>query len=262
VRIVAAFSADSRWVAYVDYNQAHSPVRVLALENLAAPLTGPRFTFPITGEVRALAFRPDGQELAVTTASAVHLLTLGPSAPATAVLPLQEVYTSVYLPDGRLATVQEKAGVVLWTRAGETWQRQTLPGPGVDFPYWFGIAASPTGDRLAVDSNSWRNHIAVWDLIQPAARPVVVTTTYEPRSLAFSPDGAWLAVGTNSGDRMVQLFATRALDTPPRILQTGTTVTTLAFSPDGRRLVAGTSREGLWLWDITDWDAPAVQLQP
>jgi WD40 repeat protein/tRNA A-37 threonylcarbamoyl transferase component Bud32 len=217
-----------------------------------------------TKSVNAVAFRPDGGEVAGVD-GAVHFWS-----PATGRLLRRErdedggaFLSLAYSPDGKLVAAGRRGGgrqplVKLWEASTGRLAGELRGGDGV------GVAFSPDGRRLAVTSSG--GTAEVWEV---AARKRAFTLAGHKGppgqgrtvwAVAFSPDGKWLV--TASEDETVKVWdaATGKELRTLRGLASG--VTCEAFSPNGRRLAAGSGsnlgdpRPGdgvVKVWSTNDW---------
>ncbi|WP_053689840.1 hypothetical protein [Streptomyces sp. WM6372] len=216
-------------------------------------------------EVLALAYRPDGRQLA--TASGDHTARLwrmhgtdSPVAEATLSGHGDDVRAVSYRPDGRtLATGSADGSVRLWDTADPSRPAvlASLTGQGGDVR---SLAFSPDGRTLATSGTD--GGVGLWD-VTDAARPALLTRLSghrdAVRSVAFSPDGRTLA--SAGEDRTVRLtdVADPGRPQPLAVLEGhDSAVFSVAFGPDGHTLAAASGgRTAIRLWNVTDPRRPA-----
>ncbi|MFD9333401.1 XRE family transcriptional regulator [Streptomyces sp. NPDC060028] len=220
-------------------------------------------------EVVALAYRPDGQQLA--TASGDHTARLWrmhgtdrPVALATLSGHGDDVRSVVYRFDGRtLATAGADGGIRLWDVADPVHPAQ-LAQLDAQLGDVRALAYSPDGRTLAAGgAGGAGGTVRLWDVAEPA-RPVALTGIEghrdAVRAVAFSPDGRTLA--TAGEDATVRLSDVTDPRRPqPLAVLEGhdVAVFSVAFSPDGHTLAsAAGGRTPVRLWDITDLRHPAA----
>ena len=112
------------------------------------------------------------------------------------------------------------------------------------------LAFSPNGKTLAAGYRDRNNSVALWDLsrAEKPAQILLLTNSYEVRSLSFSFDGQTLAGGCRDGTIKLWDLATgreiRAL--------TGHSswIPTMAFSSDGKMLASASADHTARLWDV------------
>ncbi|MFF3426031.1 hypothetical protein [Streptomyces sp. NPDC002602] len=216
-------------------------------------------------EVVALAYRPDGRQLATAGGDRTARLwtvrgTDRPVAVATLTGHRTALRAVAYRPDGRiLATASADGNVRLWDVAEPA--RPTLAAEpvarGGDVR---ALAYSPDGRTLATTGPG--GDVRLWDVADPThpAEAAVVTGHRDAlRAVAFSPDGRTLA--TASEDRTVRLtdIADPAHPAPLATVEGhDTAVFSVAFSPDGRTLAtASGGHTSVRLWNVTDRHHPA-----
>ncbi|WP_163010854.1 nSTAND1 domain-containing NTPase [Streptomyces dangxiongensis] len=216
-------------------------------------------------EVLAIAYRPDGRQLA--TASGDHTARLWrvhgtdrPVAEATLSGHGDDVRTVVYRPDGRaLATGSADGSVRLWDTATPTRPAllASLTGQGGDVR---SLAYDPDGRTLATAGTD--GSVGLWDVTDPATPALLTRVTGHRdavRAVAFSPDGRTLASAGEDG--AVRLTAIADPRRPRRLAVLdghGTGAFSVAFSPDGRTLAtAGGGHDPVRLWGLADPRRPA-----
>ncbi|MFF4034186.1 NB-ARC domain-containing protein [Streptomyces sviceus] len=235
------------------------------------------------GQVRALAFSPDGSRL-LTCSNDRTLRIWGPGG-AVVVHDLSGVVRAAgFSPDGtRLATGSHVALVRIWdTASGQVVHSLTGHRGAV-----LTVAFAPDGARLVTGGNdrialAWEPtssstpvpltgragqlHAVVVspdgscvvtssrDAAVPIWDPVTGDVTRSLRghqgavlAVAFSPDGTRLA--TSSSDRTVRLWNMETGETVRTLRGRTDQLHALAFSPDGARLATGSSDTTVRLWD-------------
>jgi WD40 repeat protein len=208
------------------------------------------------GEVKALAFSPDGRTLAAVTAPG-HSLTLwdvgsrsrlhGPRpAGGGAILPGVS-----FSPDGETVVTASGFGVELWDVA-------TGASLGVTGSWDVSdLAFSADGTKIAF-ARPIQGGAEVWDVT--TRTPIVAMEGTPPPfwdlSVALSPDGRMLAVG--GFGTVVRLWDVRTGKLVHELDQRGNGAFTLEFSPDGRTLAVSGFEPVASLWDV----ATGVQVGP
>src|SRR5208337_4692942 len=227
------------------------------------------------GDVRSVAFSPDGKTLAAGYAGGSSGVVLWDVATRSQLVkaPLAvsegDVQSVAFSPDGKTLAAGYaggSSGVVLWDVATRTrWGESPLAVPAGDVR---SVAFSPDGKTLAAGCclrrflvkfgsvPSGEGGVVLWDVAirsQLVKAPLAVSEG-DVRSVAFSPDGKTLAAGYAGGSSGVVLWdvATRSeLVKAPLAVPAGN-VRSVAFSPDGKTLAAGYAggSSGVVLWDV------------
>jgi WD40 repeat protein len=209
-----------------------------------------------SGWVGALAFRPDGQELASGSADKTIRLWQIPGGRLRKTLAEHtDVVSAVaFSPNGRwLASAGYDGMVGLWTEGHPTSDysmryKTVIPA----------VAYSRDGRTLA--TGGMDAAITLWPVSQDggfvAPRPQAMVKEIPQlkdhkswvNSLAFSPDGLWLASG--SSDATVKLWSTRESTVVQSFSTPTGEVRSVAFSPDSKYLAAGVRYGVLQVWDV------------
>lgn len=202
----------------------------------------------LEGEVRSLAFAPDGRLAALYDDGTLAIWPAGPAgAPTTRSWEAHANAGLAWLDGGRRLAVALADGRIMLHEPA-TGRDEVLPaiGPGQD-PW--GLAALDEGRRLAATYVG--GEIRVWTLADRSAatlRRSVDATPDErgaPESLSVSADGRWLAVtGEDSRVRLFEVAGPGRAALPTESASTRA----VAFSPDGRRLAALGQDGRVYLW--------------
>jgi WD40 repeat protein len=195
------------------------------------------------GEASYLAFAPDGDLLAISSAGAVELVD---TADGHTVRVLTghtgEVRGVAFSPDcAQLAAGSYNGTARIWDTATGT-ARAILEGHTGPVR---GVAFSPDGTHLATASED--NTARIWDTATGAARAILEGHSGPVRGVAFSSDGAQLASASYSTICIWDVASGAAQATLKG--HTGW-VEGVVFSPDGAQLAAAYRDGTTCLWDI------------
>ena len=194
-----------------------------------------------TGEVWAVAFSPDGKEIASGARDGTLRVWDATTGETRLVMTGHQdaIEGLAFSPDGkRLATGSDDQTLKIWDA-----ENGALLNDLKDFPApVVGVAFSPDGKKLATTSDT----IKIWDT-QALDNGALLTIPEGAGSTTFSPDGNLLAgsIGStamiwdaNTGRKLLTLAGHRNW------------VEDVAFSPDGKRLATVSYDETAKIWNI------------
>ena len=175
-----------------------------------------------------------------------------------------EVYAVAYSPDGRqLATTSRKLASFISEGVTKIWDAETgqpMASYASDEDATRNLAFAPDGKTIAMGS---KNEVAATDLRDTATGKIQHTLPrhdFFAYDVAFSPDGKLLAQAEDSGT--LSLFdvksGTRKRFLKKIMIEAGgtvhfvsfSTVYSVSFSPDGKILAAGCADATVQLWDV------------
>jgi WD40 repeat protein len=200
------------------------------------------------GEVKSLAFSPDGRTIAAVTK---HLLTLWDVGSRSRLREPRDagnpaiVLAVGFSPDGAtLATASSNLGLKFWDAA---------TGDGLDVPGFGGSASDLafSADGAMIASVPSRGGAKVWDAASGRLTATFDGTRdpdFPDSSVALSPDGHFLAVG--GFGRVVRIWDVHTRKLVHELDQGGNGAFTLEFSPDGRTLAISGFEPVASLWDV------------
>ena len=202
------------------------------------------------GDVNAVAFSPDGRQLASGYDSNVHLWDVSTGELLeTLVGHLGTISSVAFSPDGSaLASGSQDNTLRLWD-LGTAQATHALAGHHDTVT---SVAFSPDGLRLA--SGGWDDTIHIWDADTGKRLRIMEGHTGGVVSIAFSPDGLTLASG--SWDDTVRLWNPYTGERLRTMEGHAEWVRSVAFSPDGLTLASGSYDGTVLLWELvrsTTW---------
>ncbi len=203
------------------------------------------------GQVRAVAFSPDGRTVATagSTDRTIRLWRLssveaGRSARPVLTFTRQtgRVFCLAFSPDGKtLASGGAPATLTIWDIPSGA-ERETFQVPDRGFR---SLAYSPDGRTLA--SAGIGGPIRLWDLKSGKEKKTLNGPIWFS-SLAFASDGKRIASG--GGDGTVKLWDVGNGREWASLTHGDEWIYSVAFSPDGKTLAAGTGDDEVMLWDV------------
>jgi WD40 repeat protein len=217
----------------------------------------------------AVAFRPDGQEIASVGADrairtwdplqtspdpgpvrSLDLRLLGEKVPRYDA----DYFAVTYSPDGRqIATANTAGTVLILDAAGRPLHVLTGHGAG---PIR-GLAYRPDGRQLA--SAGWDRRVMIWD-VKSGKKVLSLDNHTEPvNAVAYAPDGRWLASAAN--DQTIRIWDAET-GAEMRVVRGHTSgVCGLAVSPDGTLLASAGNDGTVRLWNTMTWQVRSVLRQ-
>ncbi|MFC9399117.1 trypsin-like peptidase domain-containing protein [Streptomyces sp. NPDC057027] len=197
-----------------------------------------------SGGASSLAFSPDGRTLAGGSWVGVHMWDVAAGRTHTTFTNPHNALSVAFGPDGRTLAGGSSDGTVRLWDATTGRTRTTFQVPGDHAVHGVPLAFSPDGRTLATGSDDGR--VRLWDATTGRSRTTFVAHVHDVWSMVFSPDGHTLATGDRDGVRLwdVDTGRTRTIFTDE-----GNWDTSVVFSPDGRTLAGGSSDGTVRLWD-------------
>jgi tricorn protease-like protein len=224
----------------------------------ATPVVVPE-AYPATVPITALAYSPDGKEVA---ASGYYELTLWKAADGTLDrrlrAPAERVYDIAYSPNGKwLATACGDPG-----QFGAVKLYLAEPGGGgkgvrdllETTDCVFAVAFSPDGKQLAAAGAD--RAVRVWDVESGKLVAMIEDHADWILDIAFSPDGKRLA--TASRDKTAKVFDVAKKESLVTFPGHAQTVYTVSFTPDGKQVASGGEDNQIRFWNPDD-DGKAVR---
>ena len=215
---------------------------------------------PVLPQVTALAWRPDGEQLAVGGYKQVRRVAMPGGRALEPLAGLSDLVRAVaWSPDGTLiaaagGTPGLDGEIVLFDAASGA-ARARLEGHR---DYVYHVAFNHDGTRLA--SCGYDKTIRVWDTDSGRAVGVLREHTEAVYAVAFSGDGRLLA--SAAGDRSVKIWDVAEGVRLYTLTDSTDAVLTLAFRPGSTQLAAAGQDKRLRVWDVGKAGAQQVRSAP
>jgi WD40 repeat protein len=238
---IAVFAA---WIDAGAKDSTESP-----LDRLTAKIPAIAPDVALRPSVNAVAFRPDGSELAVPGYREVRRVTLGAASNLRMLSGAIDLVRSVaYSRDGKWIAgaggIPGAAGEVLIWNAETGELAHTLKGHR---DYVYQVVFNRRGTRVA--TCSYDRTVRVWDVETGRPTHVFREHTEAVYAVAFSPNDRWLASG--AGDRSVKLWDLASGSRMFTLTEPTGVVQTLAFHPSGLALSASGADKTIRTWELT-----------
>ncbi|MBX6312653.1 MAG: PD40 domain-containing protein [Isosphaeraceae bacterium] len=230
----------------------------VALLHKRTPVTVPE-NYPVTVPITALAFSPNGSELASAGYHEINLWKVEDGSLSRRLRGLAErIYDIAYSPDGKwLATASGDPGQY---GAAKLWIAEPDGGgkPVRDLVETtdavFAVAFSPDSQLVAAAGAD--RAIRIWEVETGKLLATIEDHADWIFDLAFSPDGKRLV--SASRDKTSKVFDVEKKEALVTFPGHAETVYTVGFSPDGKQIASGGGDKQVRLWDPAN-DAKAIR---
>ena len=197
------------------------------------------------GTVGAVAYSPDGSQVAVAGSAGIWLYDAETGTEQALLTGHTDSVNSVaFSPDGtKIASCGggNDRTVRIWDAA--TWElRHTLTGHTDNV---LSVAFSPDGTKIA--SGSRDDTVRLWNADTGELRHTLTGHTSSVNGVAFSPDGTTIA--SVSVDKTVRLWNIETGELHHTLTTDTGSLRTIAFSPDGTTIAIGSADGTVRLWD-------------
>jgi WD40 repeat protein len=210
-----------------------------------------------TNVVTALAFSPDGRQLA--SASPRHGVGVWEVASGRLLRVLPEAWSVAFSPDGKwLATGNSKESVQVWDLAADPAAKPVPKSTFVagGFGSVVGVAFSPDSRRLASalrqGEGSLTGEVKVWNVPAGTEALALQSNTGPVNRVQFSPDGRYLAadVGGKSDASLIRLWDAATGQLVQSLAGHRGQIPGLAFDPTGERLASAGADGTVRVWTV------------
>jgi WD40 repeat protein len=236
------FGADSRTLAVAAIGEGAGLLDIQKARILD------RFDDQVSGSRSSLAFRTDGQMLALPVGDEVHVVQVarsrGGATVAASLVPIRRLAAS---PDERLLALGREDGtIVVWDLRAQR-VLQTLSGHDLAV---FGVAFVPRPPGARLVSVGADGLIKLWDA-EAGGQPLFAPTAGAGAAYAVAvrPDGRQIATGGDDGLVRTWNPDTGRVDLPP--LEHGASISALAYDPTGTALASAGRDRTVRVWSAT-----------
>jgi WD40 repeat protein len=213
------------------------------------------------GDILALAFSPDGNQLAVGASSEIRIWNTRTWREAESVVITNgvRVESLCFTPDGARLVAANTGDIGIWQLQERPEELDPLQRPIAPSPGQHACTLITNGRRVVHATRPTllgSANVILQDLETGDSRPIWASKHHNVRTLAVSPDNQWLALALNAGPievRALQIITGLNHDPTVSYILDTTGVFALAFSPDGRLLAVGGRNGRLELWETATW---------
>ena len=251
-----AFSPDSKTIAVATSNRpASEALRIwdaATCRQVGAGIDADKLaklSEPYGEDVGALAYSPDGKQLAVAVSDSFLVIDTGTWAPlrdAVVIHANYRVASIAYTPDGKTMAlgVDDTTVVLLDSGTGKEIGTPMIGQRGAVKSVAFG------SDGHTLVSGSWGADVAIWDIQNSPLARYLTSGSVGVRDVTFSPDGKVLASAW--ADDTIHLTSTTTWQAVGQPLPgPGQGIRVVAFSPDGKVLASAGKDKLVHLWDAS-----------
>jgi len=221
-------------------------ITVIPKETQPTPPESYRVTLPVT----ALAFSPDGKQIA---SSGYHEVLIWNSETGELLQRIsniaERIYDIAYNPDGtKLAVAAGTPAQIGEAKIFDVSNGQLVADLVRTGDAVFAIAYSPDGTRLAIGCAD--RSIRIYDANSFAEQLMVEDHADWVHDITWSPDGTKLV--SASRDKTAKIFDAKTGDSLVTFNTHNNTVYGVAFSPDGKQVISSGADRQLRIWNVSD----------
>lgn len=221
-------------------------ITVIPKEQQPPPPESYRVTLPIT----ALAFSPDGKQIASSGYHEVLIWNVETGELVNRISNIAErIHDIEYSPDGaRIAVAAGTPAQIGEAKIFEVSSGQLLADLVRTGDSVFSIAFNPDGTRLAIGCAD--RSIRIYDTQSFSEQLMVEDHADWVHDVSWSPDGTKLV--SASRDKTSKIFDTQTGDSLVTFNTHNNTVNSAAFTPDGKQVVTSGADRQLRVWNVSD----------